>query len=83
MARRERREEAPSGARETERSVEKPKGKDRTRKKGIEGREGEGRAIFHRFRVRANFNNIRSIRYGRPHIKSVRANEAPSENGGI
>lgn len=29
--------------------------------------------------MRANFNNIRSIRYGRPHIKSVRANEAPPE----
>lgn len=38
-----------------------------------------GSAIFHRFRVRANFNNIRSIRYGRSHIKSVRANEAPAE----
>lgn len=38
-----------------------------------------GPAIFHRFRVQANFNNIRSIRYGRPHIKSVRANEAPPE----
>lgn len=41
---------------------------------------GGGRpAIFHRFRVQANFNNIRSIRYSRPHIKSVRANEAPPE----
>lgn len=37
------------------------------------GRERrKGAAIFHGFRVRANFNNIRSIRYGRPHIKSVR-----------
>jgi len=46
--------------------------------KRVEGRGGWS-VIFHRFRVQANFNNIRSIRYSRPHIKSVRANEAPPE----
>lgn len=57
----------------TERSTGKPDSVKR-----VEGREG-WLAIFHRFRVQANFNNIRSIRYSRPHIKSVRANEAPPE----
>lgn len=61
----------PSVAR-TERSTGEPGST-----KGVEGRRGGRPAIFHRFRVRANFNNIRSIRYSQPHIKSVRANEAP------
>jgi len=58
----------------TERSTGKPSGT-----KGIEGRGRGWSTIFQRFRVQANFNNIRSIRYSRPHIKSVRANEAPPE----
>lgn len=61
-----------------------PKGRRGSRRdsaKRVEGGGGGGGrpAIFHRFRVQANFNNIRSIRYSRPHIKSVRANEAPAE----
>lgn len=64
----------PSVARTERPRTEKPGSAKR-----VEGR-GEGRStIFHRFRVQANFNNIRSIRYSRPHIKSVRANEAPPE----
>lgn len=62
---------------------EKRRGASTVRKGAREGkRERERAAIFHGFRVRANFNNIRSIRYGRPHIKSVRGERGAAGTAG-
>lgn len=60
---------------------EKRRGASTVRKGEREGKR-EKAAIFHGFRVRANFNNIRSIRYGRPHIKSVRGERGAAGTAG-